>query len=107
MVKAQATDAVLLHASDNVCVATRDLPAGTRLALGTREVTLAEPVRLGHKIALTSVEAGEPFVKYGQTIGFAESAVEPGQWIHSHNLTAGQFAREYRASTEIPPEPQP
>lgn len=107
MVKAQASDAVLLHASDNVCVATRDLPAGTRLQIGTRAITLNEPVRMGHKISLAAVAAGQPFVKYGQTIGFAERAVEPGQWVHSHNLTAGQFARDYRASTEVPSDPEP
>jgi altronate hydrolase len=100
-------DVVLLHAADNVCVAARDLPKGATISAGDREVTLVEPVRLGHKISLTAIDRGQRVIKYGQTIGFTTEAVAPGTWLHSHNVTAGNFERDYAASTEIPPEPAP
>jgi arabinonate dehydratase len=107
MLKAPPIDVVCLHAADNVCVAARDLPAQARISAAGRTVELTEPVRLGHKIALTQIPSGEKVVKYGQTIGFTTEAVAPGAWIHTHNLTAGSFQRDYAASSEIPPQPAP
>ena len=100
-------DAVLLHPDDNICVAARHLPAGTEISAGGRTVVLAERVKMGHKIALSRVAEGARITKYGQTIGFATQPVEPGQWVHSHNLAAGQFEREYAYATEIPADPDP
>ena len=105
MFKAQAIDVIFLHPSDNVCVAARDLAAGTRINPGGRAIELTGPVRLGHKIAVAPIGEGQPVIKYGQTIGFATEAIAPGTWIHTHNLTAGQFARDYAAASEIPPDP--
>ncbi|HEY1784269.1 MAG TPA: UxaA family hydrolase, partial [Pirellulales bacterium] len=64
-------DVVLLNLADNVCVAARSLDAGTRITVGGSSVSLAEPIRIGHKVALRAIAAGEPVTKYGQTIGFA------------------------------------
>jgi altronate hydrolase len=107
MFNAQAIDHVFLHASDNVCVAARDLTAGTQLAAGGHSVQLAGPVKLGHKIALVRIAKGEPVIKYGQIIGFTTEDVAPGTWLHTHNLTAGQFARDYAAASEVPPDQAP
>ena len=52
---------------------------------------LAEPVRMGHKIALVEIAPGQPIVKYGQIIGFASRPIAPGQWVHTHNVDAGAF----------------
>ncbi len=107
MFKAAPIDIVYLHPADNVCVAARDLPAGTRIAAGNYSVELPATVKLGHKIALVALAEGERVTKYGQTIGFATEPIAPGGWIHTHNLTAGQFARDYAAASEIPPPPTP
>src|SRR5262249_28484933 len=40
----------------------------------------------GHKIALESLRVDQQVVKYGLPIGLASVAVEPGEWVHSHNL---------------------
>jgi altronate hydrolase len=104
---AKPIDVVLLNPADNVCVAARSLDAGSQIAVGGNRVSLAEPVRIGHKIALRAIAAGDPVAKYGQTIGFATAAIEPGGWVHSHNLAAGQFARDYASSTAVPPDPTP
>jgi altronate hydrolase len=107
MFRPTVIDIVYLHGNDNVCVAAHDLPAGATISAGGRSVQLAEPVKLGHKIALDRIASGQPVVKYGQIIGFTTDEVAPGAWIHTHNLTAGQFARDYAAASEVPPDPAP
>ena len=107
MINTRAIDSIFLHPNDNVCVAARDLPAGTRVTAGDRSVELTQPVRLGHKIALQQMTPGKAAVKYGQIIGFASETIAPGAWVHTHNLTAGQFDRDYAAASEIPPDPAP
>ncbi|MGD0733460.1 MAG: altronate dehydratase family protein [Terracidiphilus sp.] len=49
----------------------------------------------GHKIAIAAIARGEPVTKYGQTIGFATEDISPGQHVHTHNLTVGEFTRDY------------
>ena len=70
-------------------------------------LVLGEPVRMGHKIALVEIAPGQPVIKYGQIIGFASRPIAPGQWVHTHNVDAGAFARDYAKSTAVPPAPQP
>src|SRR6267142_152161 len=103
----QVTDAVYLSPDDNICVAARNLPAGQALEIAGTRITLVEPVRLGHKIAVRSIRKGEQVRKYGQIIGQATEAIEPGQWVHSHNLVNGDFVRDYASSTAVPPPPEP
>jgi altronate hydrolase len=103
----QQTQAVHLHADDNICVAARSLPANQSLDIAGVTVQLAQPVRIGHKIAVRPIRAGENVRKYGQIIGQATEAIEPGQWVHSHNLVNGDFVRDYASATAVPPPPQP
>jgi altronate hydrolase len=107
MPAAATIDAILLHADDNVCVAARNLAAGETIAAGPHAIKLREPVKLGHKIALAEIAAGARVRKYGQTIGFATADIPPGAWVHTHNLTAGQFDRDYCYAAEVPPDPAP
>jgi altronate hydrolase len=103
----QATDAVYLHADDNLCVAARNLEKGQQLAIAGTSLTLAENIRIGHKIAVRPIKKGEYVRKYGQIIGQATSDIAPGGWIHSHNLVNGEFARDHAPATAIPSPPAP
>jgi altronate hydrolase len=106
MATAAATvDVVLVHPDDNVCVAARDLDLGADVTAGRRTVTLTGRVRLGHKIALAPIAKGQRVTRYGQTIGFATGDIDPGDWVHTHNMTAGEFERDYQYASAIPPEP--
>ena len=107
MFKSAPIDSIYLHAADNVCVAARDLPAGTRVSAGGRTLSLPAPVKLGHKIALAPVSKGQRVVKYGQTIGFATEDIRPGSGFTRTISTAGQFDRDYAAASEVPPDPAP
>ena len=103
----QVTDAVYLHPDDNICVAARNLAAGESLDIAGTTIRLEKAVRLGHKIAVRPVRRGEYVRKYGQIIGQATEAIEPGQWVHSHNLVNGDFVRDYASATAIPSPPRP
>ncbi|HUY33712.1 MAG TPA: altronate dehydratase family protein [Pirellulales bacterium] len=99
------TDVVHLHPDDNVCVAIRNLPQAAQVSAGGATVTLSGAVRMGHKIALENIRKGDRVLRYGQTIGFATETIEPGDWIHAHNIEAGSFTRHYEYATEIPADP--
>jgi len=82
--------AVHLHPDDNVAIARRFLPAGTRLLLGerpgSRKIVLNASIPVGHKLALEVIPAGSTVRRYGQMIAFAASPIEPGDHVHVHNL---------------------
>ena len=103
---AEGQRAVLLRGDDNVAVASRPIPKGYVLEVGGRRVEVREPIALGHKVALTAIEPGEPVRKYGQVIGFAARAIPEGAWVHVHNVTADAFARDYAFASERPPVPR-
>ncbi len=99
--------AIRLRVEDNVAVAARPIPRGAVIRLADREaeVVVREPIALGHKLALTDIEDGEPIRKYGQTIGFAARAIAAGSWVHEHNVKADLFSRDYAFATEHPVPP--
>jgi altronate hydrolase len=71
-----------LSNEDNVAVALRALKAGEQIG----DVTLSQAVPKGHKLALSSIDAGARIIKYAQTIGVAHQAINAGEHVHSHNL---------------------
>ena len=83
---------VHLHPSDNLVMAVDPLPAGATI----RGVTAAQRVGRGHKMAIAPVAEGETLLKFGQVIGFASQPIAPGEWVHEHNVTMREFARDYR-----------
>lgn len=104
---AERPAAIHLRPNDNVAIATRALSAGEHLAVGGHEVTLAQDVPMGHKVALQTIPSGSPIYRYGQIIGFASQEIPPGGWCHTPNISAGEFQRDYAFATEIPPPPEP
>jgi len=96
-----------LHPDDNICVATQNLEAGAVIPVGDAAVELRVPIRLGHKVAVRPIAAGQPVRKYGQIIGASTAKIEPGEHVHTHNLGLGEFARDYATASEVPPPPAP
>ena len=80
---------IRIHPADNVAVALEDLLQGEALAVDGRQLTAAQAVQRGHKIALAPIPAGTPIVKYGCAIGLAREDIAPGQWVHVHNVRTG------------------
>ncbi len=73
---------IKIHPNDNVAVALTDLACGETCA----GVTLREKIGRGHKFALTSIPEGGKIIKYGMPIGTAKCAIQPGGFVHTHNL---------------------
>ena len=98
---------ILLRREDNVAVATRPIPKDFTIHIhGIAEpVVSREVIALGHKVAVRTIPAGEPVLKYGQIIGFAARQIDPGQWVHVHNIRADEFSRDYAFASDIPPTP--
>jgi (2R)-sulfolactate sulfo-lyase subunit alpha len=83
----------LVHdARDNVGVAVVDIDAGRAVVGGildsgqTLEITVREPIPLGHKIALRDLETGDTVIKYGEDIGRVVANIRTGDHVHVHNL---------------------
>ena len=89
-----------LHPSDTVEVAIDAIPAGT-VAAG---VQVRQRIPAGHKVAVAAMPAGAPVLKFGEVIGFAAAPIEPGDWVHTHNVGLHDFARDYRFAEAAVPE---
>ena len=83
---------VRLNAADNVVVAVDPIDAGAVIYGATAKVSVPR----GHKMAVVAIADGEPIMKFGQIIGFAKGAIEPGAWVHEHNVVMHDFERDYR-----------
>ena len=68
-------DAILIHDSDDVLVALRDLKKGETV----NGILLKEDIPQAHKIALRALKKGTPLHKYGNVIGILTRDVEPGE----------------------------
>jgi len=101
-----APRSIRLSPDDNIAVAVDTIAPGA-VSSG---VAARERIPRGHKMALVPIAQDEPVRKYGQIIGFASKPVVPGDWVHEHNLTMRDFARDYRIAEDakndeiLPPE---
>ena len=78
---------IQINPADNVIVALSPLAKGTAVAVpGVGEVVAAEDIPQGHKMAVRAIAAGEDVVKYGLPIGHVTGDIQPGQWLHTHNV---------------------
>ena len=80
-----------LHADDNILVARAEVSAGASIPDSPQGFTTSERIELGHKVASKPISAGEPIRKYGQVIGFAIESIQPGEWVHVHNVEPGDL----------------
>lgn len=98
-----SSPAIQLNPHDNVSVARAVIPAGTVLP-GSNVVARAE-IPSGHKISTQPIEAGEPVLKYGQVIGTASTAIQPGEHVHLHNLAMQESDVTHNFAADARPTP--
>lgn len=103
----QSTGFLFLDPTDNIVVARRHNREGENWSNDDLSITAAERIDLGHKMCIRPIIAGEPIRKYGQPIGFATQAIQPGQWVHTHNVGLGRLGHEYEFCTDVRPVPTP
>lgn len=98
---------IQIHPGDTVAVALEKVEKGTVF----QGVTALEDIPQGHKMALKAMPQNTQVIKYGFSIGHATKDIQPGQWVHSHNMAtnlSGQEEYNYNPNiTEVTPiQPQ-
>ena len=92
---------IRLHANDNVLVAKTALSMGQNLIeIGARA---RAQVPAGHKIAACRIAEGERILKYDTVIGMAARDIEPGDYVHAHNMKLVDFARDPAFGQDVRP----
>ena len=79
---------LLLQANekDNVATCTQEMEAGSQIVFFFFQLVVKQHIPTYHKIALQSIPKGEPVIKYGQVIGLATQDIQPGDYVHVHNV---------------------
>jgi galactarate dehydratase len=99
---------IRVHAQDNVAIVVNEggLPAGAQFDSGLR---LLETIPEGHKVALCAIAQGSPIIRYGVAIGFAETPIAPGSWVHERviRLPAAPPLDQLPLATAVPDQPPP
>jgi (2R)-sulfolactate sulfo-lyase subunit alpha len=95
-----AAAVLVLNPEDNVVVCRRDVRAGESLVIEGEAVVARADVALGHKIARRLIRSGESVVKYGMSIGSSTAEIQPGDWVHLHNMKSDYIPTHTRDSRE-------
>lgn len=84
--------------ADNVLVALKDLSPGEVLHFEGRDIILQDSIPAKHKIAITSLETGDPVYMYGVLVGRATRSIPSGGLISTENLKhdAGVFGKRQK-----------
>lgn len=85
-------DALVIHASDDVAVALRDLAAGESVMVRQGGIVtrfdVLDAIPLGHKFAVRDLVRGTRIRKYGECIGAATADIDAGSHVHLHNMAS-------------------
>jgi altronate hydrolase len=87
--------AILLNPSDNVAIARVPISENFLLRIAGRELRAKSAIPAGHKVAIRPIAAGENVIRYGQLIGRANTAIDPGSHVHTHNLAFEELLFDY------------
>jgi (2R)-sulfolactate sulfo-lyase subunit alpha len=49
-------------------------------------ITAAQDIPIGHKLALKDIKTGDTIIKYGEDIGKAVADIKTGSHAHVHNI---------------------
>ena len=67
---------------------TTTIEAGESILIDGRTATVPSGVPTGHKMAVAPIPAGGKVIKYGAPIGSATRDIQPGEYVHTHNLAS-------------------
>jgi galactarate dehydratase len=63
------------------------LPKGT---IVLDNIVLIEDIPMGHKVALQDIDKDDAVIRYGQIIGYADTNLRKGEWVHELKLVLPQ-----------------
>jgi altronate dehydratase small subunit len=86
-------DMIVLDPKDNVATALRDLDGPLVVSIanpdGSRfDLEVLQPIKLGHKVAITPIALDGPAIKHGEPFGLATANIAPGEHVHVHNIVS-------------------
>ncbi|GEA19210.1 hypothetical protein E306M_23480 [Moorella sp. E306M] len=97
-------DVLVLHASDNVAVALKDLARGETVTVNLegkcKEIAVKEDIPFGHKMALVPLFPGDLVIKKDTPIGEVIKPIEPGGWVHIHNVVSRRASFKAKSSRQ-------
>lgn len=99
--------AIQLSPLDNVAVAVAQLKPGMEINVNGQVIANSQRIPMGHKIAVRAIRKGEIILKYGQIIGISSEDIFPGSHVHTHNVTASEFTRDYAYCSAVLPAKSP
>lgn len=84
-----AMNAKIIDPADSVAVVVEPVAKGGAVeyeGAAGGALTALEAIPIYHKIAVRDMRRGDPVVKYGQHIGFAQCDIPAGAHVHTHNV---------------------
>ncbi len=75
-----------LSPHDNVAAVTSTIEPGESMVIDGAAVEVTSRIPTGHKVAMRAIAQGDKVLKYGTPIGSATRDIQPGEYVHTHNL---------------------
>lgn len=79
---------MLLNKNDNILMVIQPLMQTEEIWLNSKKVELEQDVKMGFKLARSSIRQGAEILKYGYVIGIAVKPIEQGELVHFHNIAS-------------------
>jgi len=80
---------IRLNERDHVVIALQPFAKGDKIDLEDGQLIVRDDIPSGHKILTRTVSKDDNILKFGYSIGKAKEDLQPGCWIHSHNMSTG------------------
>lgn len=86
----EAINAVLIHPADNVCTLLREITRGEHARYGESGCVpiRSDLVPAWHKVAIHTIPAGGPVIKYGCAVAVAREEIPAGCWVNETNVSS-------------------
>ncbi|MDY3052769.1 MAG: UxaA family hydrolase [Ndongobacter sp.] len=75
-----------VNEKDNLVTCLRAVKKGEKIEFEGKTYIAGSDIPQFHKMAVASIKKGEHCYKYGEVIGSALTDLEPGDYVHVHNL---------------------
>ena len=100
-IQEKSKDILSLNDDDNIIICLKKISKNKFLQ--GLNIKLKSDAFPGQKIAKKKILKDQPIIKYGTTIGFADSNIEEGQVLNNKNVVFKEFKRNHNFSSKYKP----